>query len=847
MLSLVLVAVGLAGVVSVSALGVLSADLPDPSQLGDLAFAQPTIVYDRDGKVELGRFQDQRRRVVDYADIPPLILDATTTAEDRTFWDNAGIDPAALISAVAENASGTSERGASTITQQLVRARLLPEDIINGSDRYLRKAKEIIQSLRLTDEYPGTLGKERVISAYLNEIYYGHEAYGIAAAADVYFGVTNLADLTVAQAALLAGLPKAPSSLDPYRYAVKGDDGRLVVPADADPVIRRDWILQGLVDRRPLDQAGPGGAARRPGRARRAGRRAPGPHPGRPLHLAGPPPAAGHPWPRRRPATRRLSGHHDARLAGPEARRTLARSGRHLARTSRARRRRSMLDQLKIPAGDRRWISALRGKDLHNGALVALDYRTGDVLAYVGSAGYARDDLASKSFEPKYDAAGDGARQPGSAWKPILYAAAFDAKRLTPGSVLLDVTTQFDRGQDWAPRDADQRERGPVLVRKALQYSLNIPAIRALERVGNKQVAKTAEAMGIRFAGGTKAFMQAGLAGALGTVEVRPLDLASAYGTLGNGGVRVPPRMVLEIRSADGQIVWKAPDVEGERAVSAQTAFLVSDILAGNTDPRQNDIWAEKLAIRNGPGGSRRPAAAKTGTTNDARDLGTYGFLPASGKDGVGLAVGVWMGNSDHSYPSAREPATSLTAAAPLWRAFVRDYTKGWPVAKFRRPKDVVAATIDAWSGGRPGPLDARPDQGVVHPRHAAGRRQGHRQGRPPVSAGLWRLAGRSGQGGARPGGVEGRRPGLVASGAPRRRGVGALRLGDGLLLEGKLVGRAALRVVPAPEAATRQEGQGRRQTQEGQGRPWQRRRRRRRRCGPGSDPGAARGRLTRR
>ena len=331
-------------------------------------------------------------------------------------------------------------------------------------------------------------------------------------------------------------------------------------------------------------------------------------------------------------------------------------------------------------------------------------YRTGDVLAYAGSAGYARDDLASKSFEPKYDAAGDGARQPGSAFKPILYAAAFEAKRLTPGSLLLDVTTEFDRGQDWAPRDADQRERGPVLVRRALQYSLNIPAIRALERVGSKRVAQTAEAMGIRFAGGTKAFMQAGLAGALGTVEVRPLDLTSAYGTIANGGVRVPPRMILEIRSADGEIVWQAPPVEGERALSAQTAFLVTDILAGNTDPKVNDIWAAKLALRNGPGGSRRPAAAKTGTTNDARDLGTYGFLPASGEDGVGLVVGVWMGNSDHSYPNARgDAATSLTAAAPLWRAFVRDYTRKWDVAKFRRPKGLVSTRIDAWSGGKPG------------------------------------------------------------------------------------------------------------------------------------------------
>ena len=325
------------------------------------------------------------------------------------------------------------------------------------------------------------------------------------------------------------------------------------------------------------------------------------------------------------------------------------------------------------------------------------------MLAYAGRAGYTRDDLASAEFEPKYDAAGDGARQPGSAFKPILYAAAFDAKQLSPGSLLLDITTEFDRRQDWAPRDADQLERGPVLVRRALQYSLNIPAIRALERVGSERVADTAERMGLRFTGGREAFLQAGLAGALGTVEVRPLDLTSAYGTIANGGVRVPPRMILEVRTATGDLVWKAPTPDGASAISPEAAFLVSDILAGNTNPAENDIWADKLALYNTADGSRRPAAAKTGTTNDARDLGTYGYLPSPGGNGVGLAVGVWMGNSDHSFPRSAKPATSLTAAAPLWRAFMRDYTNDWKVAAFKRPQNVISTRIDAWSGGRPG------------------------------------------------------------------------------------------------------------------------------------------------
>ncbi|MEA2619237.1 MAG: hypothetical protein QOC97_10, partial [Chloroflexota bacterium] len=280
-----------------------------------------------------------------------------------------------------------------------------------------------------------------------------------------------------------------------------------------------------------------------------------------------------------------------------------------------------------------------------------------------------------------------------------------DAHKLTPGSLLLDVTTEFNPRQKWAPHDADQLERGPVLVRKALQYSLNIPAIRALQRVGNSQVDKTAEALGLRFTGGRTAYMQAGLAGALGTVEVRPLDLASAFGGLANGGLHIPPRMILEIRDPNGTVVWHAPDPQGTQAVSPQAAFLVSDIIAGNTDPAQNPIWAAPLALHNGPHGVNRPAAVKTGTASEARDLATYGYLPPpADADHPGLVVGVWMGNSDHSNPRAKTPAISLTAAAPLWHAFVRDYSNGWPVTQFRPPKGVVKATIDAWSGGKPGP-----------------------------------------------------------------------------------------------------------------------------------------------
>jgi membrane peptidoglycan carboxypeptidase len=699
----ILVLVGSAVGISAAAIAVLSQGLPDPTNLAGLTFSQPTVVYDRTGTVQLGRFQQEQRRVVTFSEVPQLVIDATTTAEDRTFWTNQGFDPAAIVAAAADNASTGSDRGASTITQQLVRARLLPPDVVAaGADRYVRKAKELIQSARVTAAYPGEAGKESIITAYLNEIFYGHGAYGIAAAAQIYFGVGDLTKLTPAQAALLAGLPKSPTNFDPYNYAKPDAKGRLVVPATAPPVVRRNYILESLSTSRwtrlsdaELQQAL-----------------------AEPVVLAGDKPlsfrAPHFTWQVRRQLQQILGPNASIETGGYTVITTLDWRAQQLAEkwlsagaiapNISRKASSSLLRTLKIGAADRAWINALRGKDLHNGALVAIDYRTGDIRAYVGSAGYYRDSIASRKFEPKYDAAGDGVRQPGSAWKPITYASAFDTKRLTPGSLLLDIADQL--APSWTPRDADQLDRGPVLVRKALQFSLNVPAIRAFQRVGTDAVSARATKFGIRFAGGTKLFKQAGLAAALGTVEVTPLDLTSAYGAIANGGARVPPRMILEIRDATGKVIYRAPSKpNATQAVSPQAAFLVADILQGNTDPHQNPIWSKVLEVKNGPSGQRRPVAAKTGTASEARDLATYGFLaPPRDPTAPALAIGLWMGNSDHSNPRSRQPAISLTAAAPLWHAFVRDLTNKQPVASFAPPKGVVQARIDAWTGGKPGP-----------------------------------------------------------------------------------------------------------------------------------------------
>jgi membrane peptidoglycan carboxypeptidase len=680
----------------------LSAKLPDPALLADLTYAQPTIVYDRTGKIELARFQQEHRRIVSFDEVPHLVLDATTTAEDRSFWQNSGFDPAAIVSALAGNATSGNERGASTITQQLVRARLLPPDATApGSDRYVRKAEEIIQAARLTERFPGEEGKQLIITSYLNQNFYGHGAYGIAAAAEIYFGVHDLTKLTPAQAALLAGLPKSPTTLDPYLYAKPDKAGHLVVPPDSPPIQRRDWILQGLATARWTQLT--------PDQISKAMAEPVVLAVEQPVHWKAPQFV----WQVRQQLIQLLGSPEKVDTGGYRVITTLDWRAQQIAEkylTAAAivpnlkRAAASKLArQLKLSSFDRSWVARLRGADIHNGSFVALDYQTGDVIAYLGSAGYYRDDIASRKFAPKYDVMSDGFRQPGSAFKPVVYVTTFEKRALTPGSLLLDVTTRF--GPGWAPRDADNNDRGPVLVRKALQYSLNIPAIRAMERVGNSPVADQAAALGIQFPGGKKMFMQSGLAGAIGTVEVHPIDLTGAYGALANGGVLAQRRMVLEIDDPSGDAVFQAGDPKLKKAVSPQAAYLITNVLAGNTDPSQNKIWASALGLHNGPHGKRRPAGAKTGTTNETRDFTTFGFIapPSANSKAHALAVGVWMGNSDHSQPRGHQ-ITSLEGPSRVWQAFLRDYTKGTPVTDFKRPGGLVRATIDAWTGGRPGP-----------------------------------------------------------------------------------------------------------------------------------------------
>jgi membrane peptidoglycan carboxypeptidase len=704
----------LAFATGLSFLAQMQSELPSVASFEQLDFAQPSVVYDRTGTIELARFQDEQRRVVAYEDIPKVLLDSTIAVEDRTFWDNEGFDPNAIVSAFLENVTGASDRGASTITQQLVRARLLPQDVLEG-DQTVRKIKEILQAKNLTTAFPGDEGKQRIITAYLNQIYYGHQAYGVAAAAQVYFGVTDLKLLTPAQAALLAGMPQAPDSYDLYKWAQQDAFGRYIVPTESingealpPPVVRRNFILTALeqghghfirLTPEQLDQALREPLTREPPIVFKA------------PHFV---------WYMKSQLDALLADRAPAERGGYKIITTLDMNAQALAEKyvgAGTVLPNETVDQMEADIDsqglqeDRKWIEALHGMDIHNGALVAMDARSGDIVAYVGSAGYYRDDLASPQFDPKFDVAGRGYRQPGSAWKPLVYMEGFDNHTITPGSLLVDVVTEFARG--WFPRDADLKERGPVLMRDALGYSLNIPTIRALDRVGVDNVASLATRLGITYVRGDNQLQDAGLAGAIGTAETNMVQLTSAYAAIANGGVQNEPRTILEIIDANGNVVPTSGYNPPAQQMSPQASWMMSDILKDSSDPLVNTIFGPRLEIVNGtpdpliPGSDRRPAAVKTGTTNDLRDLSAYGYLaPPADPTQPQIVASVWMGNSDHSPPLGGD--VSIVAAdgpGRVWSSFLRELSRGWPVAQFPAPPaGVVASTIDAWSGGTPGP-----------------------------------------------------------------------------------------------------------------------------------------------
>jgi penicillin-binding protein 1A len=348
------------------------------------------------------------------------------------------------------------------------------------------------------------------------------------------------------------------------------------------------------------------------------------------------------------------------------------------------------------------WIKQLQGRNINNDALVTLNYRTGAVIAYVGSANYYG--RATPEHQPQFDVVGQAYRQSGSAFKPITYATGFERGVLTPATMIMDVQGEIVDG--YTVPNADGGQRGPVRVRDALKYSWNIPVAKAQQMIGTENVVDMAERLGLQWDPRQKKEVAVPSL-TLGTIGIHQIDLAAAYGALANGGVRAETYMIERITDRDGTVIYDhAHDAaQPQHVLSEQAAYLVTDILADNTDPAQNSIWGARFQLQTDEG--RRPATLKTGTTNDFRDLQAFGFLAPDADPTVtegALVTGVWVGNSDFS------PIADVFAAdGPtfIWHDYMAEVTAAakLPLRDFPRPDGIVEAQVDAMSGMLPGDL----------------------------------------------------------------------------------------------------------------------------------------------
>ncbi len=680
-----------------------TSNLPDPAGLEDFRLDEGSRVVSADG-VELASFAAERRDVVSLDDIPQVLIDAQVAAEDQSFWTNPCIDLRGILRAAYQNfQAGERVSGASTICQQLVRIRLIDADLMADADRVLeRKIKEAILALRVSDTYPGEAGKRKILEMYMNQVYYGNQAYGIAAAVEAYFGkeITSSApedEVSLAEAAMVVGLVRAPSRLDPTTEAIErtgsGGNSVLVVPDSAGAKTVQGLVLRNMVRSGYITQAQADAAAEEE------------------IVLA-PPQQTEYRAPHfvyavRREAADLLGGEEALDTSGLEVTTTLDYNGYQVFAEKWAQVGYD-LDRLtdeqlvaKYGEGALTWIKSLQGRNINNDALVSLNYRTGAVIAYVGSANYYGE--ATPAHQPAYDVVGTAYRQSGSAFKPITYASGFERGVITPATMFMDVRTDVAEGYN--PPNADGGERGPIRVRDALKYSENIPVAKAQQLIGTQNVVDMAERMGLQW-DPQQAEGVAVPSLTLGVIGVHQLDLAGAYGALANGGMLAEPYLIETITDRNGQVIYShGDDAPGpERVLSEQSAYLVTDILADNTDPARNSIWGPRFQLSTDEG--RRPATLKTGTTNDFRDLQAFGYLAADAdptvSDGA-VVTGVWVGNSDFS---AIADVFAADGPTYIWHDYMAEVTahNALPIRDFQRPSGIVEVEVDAMSGMLPGP-----------------------------------------------------------------------------------------------------------------------------------------------
>lgn len=620
-----------------AALGLFAApralDCPSVEGLRTYRAPEASRVFASDGSV-LSDLSPQRRVVVDERDIPPALKNGFVAVEDRRFWEHGGIDIRGIGRAILHDiAAGSFKEGFSTITMQLSRS-LFPEELPSSQKSLRRKACEIYLAGKIEREFT----KRQILALYLNQIYLGSGLYGVEMASEYYFG-KPVSRLTPAEAALIIGLNKNPEGYNPRKNPLRAIERRNTVLA----IMAREQVLPAAEARRALRE---------------------------PLRLAPPPEAAG-PAPYFVAEVRREL----RERFGPDADVSGLRVYTALDPRIQQAARKALVAQIEaieagkygkyrnpvMPKGAAADPSA-DGSPYLQGMVVALDPETGAVRALVGGRDFSHS---------AYDRALQARRQPGSAFKPIVYATAIQEAGLTP-------TTEIQLAPDAAYNPEDEVAPGTVALtaRQALTKSSNAAAVRVGAMVGPRAVARTAHALGISTPIPPYPSIY------LGAAEVVPVELVAAYAAFGNGGFRVRPHLITRVEDKAGKVLWQPP-VSRERALDEGTAFitlsLMEDVVDHGTGAtvRSRGFWL--------------PAAGKTGTTNDAKDVWFVGMT----KD---LVAGVWLGFDRPRTITATAFGGAL--AAPVWAEMMKEVYRDRPApGGWAPPAGVVSVAIDAQSG----------------------------------------------------------------------------------------------------------------------------------------------------
>jgi 1A family penicillin-binding protein len=629
LLTLITLAAALTGLVTVGAAAAAAAyrqytdDLPPVSDVGNRNVFKTTRILDRNGDLLYELFDQNagKRTVVHLADMAPEFVDAELAVEDPTFYDNPGIDPKGIARAAYQLVSSRSvQSGGSTITQQLIRNVLFdPQE--RTAISLDRKVKEAVLAVELNNRY----SKDQILEWYLNEISYGNLSYGVAAAAATYFN-KEPGELTLAQSAMLAGLPQAPSIYDPFTNvdAVKRRQVEVL-----DLMARHGFISQAEADEtkeEPLQLVSPDNAG------------TPMRYPHWVFYV--------------RSVLEEMYGPKQLLSAGLTVYTTLDPHLQDIAQDD---------INLNIPA--------LRSQNANNAALVAIEPQLGEILAMVGSP-----DFNDTSIDGQVNNA-VALHQPGSSIKPIVYLASF-LKGFSPATIVQDspLSLPDGAGGTWKPQNFDLRFRGPVTLRRALGNSLNIPAVRVLQFVGLDNAISLARKMGLTSLLDPSNY---GLSFVLGGGDVRLVELATAYTVLADGGDQVAVSPILKVLDSEGNVIFQHQATR-QSVVDPRAVYLVSSILSDNSARTETFGVNNPLRLKND-----RPAAAKTGSTDDYRDSWTMGYTPS-------LVTGVWVGRSDHQPMRV----SGSSGAGLIWNNFMERALADWPFEPFDPPTGVVRERI---------------------------------------------------------------------------------------------------------------------------------------------------------